>query len=97
MFLLSCFFVSESYASTKSGNAAKIVQNDSFYFHYRILDSISLVSIYDKSLLTKKSVRYMERVSGIMAHPDGDYVGWREFTRVDLINWKKWFDSKKSE
>lgn len=63
---------------------------DSFYYHYKILDSIVNRNPYDTSYEGLKSLEFMERVTGIKAHPAGDYIGWVRFNKNDLVIWKGW-------
>jgi len=45
---------------------------------------------YDTSAALKHSVRFMEKRTGIKAHPDGDYIGWRVAVGKDLRAWHEW-------
>lgn len=58
--------------------------------HYHYLDSIYVNNMYDTSCV--KSVIFMEKVTGIKAHPDGNLVGRYYFNRSDLRAWKAWGD-----
>lgn len=68
---------------------------DSFIYHYKILDSIINTSPYDTSQSGVYSIHFMETVTDMKAHPDGNYLGWMAFTRKDLISWKEWYDKNK--
>jgi hypothetical protein len=63
---------------------------DSFGYHYRIIDSILKRNAYDTSTVLRRSVRFIERVTGIKAHPDGDYIGWKVVAGKDLRAWRDW-------
>jgi hypothetical protein len=91
--ILLCAFV---IAQTKvSQEATKISGVDSFYFHYNILDSISKKNgRYNNSIACISAVAYLEKTTGIKAHPDGDYFGWKNFSSSDLIKWDKWHKTK---
>jgi hypothetical protein len=70
---------------------------DSFRYHYKIVDSVLKRNPYDTSAALMHSITFMERLTGIKAHPDGDYIGWYAVTRMDLINWRKWYQKHKHE
>ena len=65
---------------------------DSFTYHYKRLDSMINANPYDTSKACIYSVQYMEKVTGIKSHPDGNFIGWMAFTKRDLIAWKEWYD-----
>lgn len=69
---------------------------DSFSYHYRIVDSVLKKNQYDTSEALMRSIGFMERLTGIKAHPDGDYLGWHAVTRKDLLNWRKWYQKHKA-
>jgi len=73
----------------QTGNSILI---DSFMYHYSKLDSIINANPYDTSGVCNHSIQYMERVTNLKAHPDGNFFGWMPFTRQDLIAWKDWHD-----
>lgn len=79
--------------------ACYIYQNkiDSFSYHYEIVDSVLRKNVYDTSAVFKRSIDFMERLTGIKAHPDGDYIGWRPATKMDLLSWRKWYQKHKHE
>jgi len=91
--ILLCTFVT---AQTKTQQEViKISGIDSFYFHYNILDSISKKNGgYDKSIACISAVTYLEKLTGIEAHPTGDIIGWKSFSSSDLIKWEKWYRRK---
>jgi len=68
---------------------------DSFLFHYRILDAINKKTIYNTSASGEASVKFMEKLTGIKSHRDGNFFGWFEFTKVDLINWLNWYNQQR--
>jgi hypothetical protein len=68
---------------------------DSFSYHYKIVDSVLKKNPYDTSAALMGSIGFMERLTGIKAHPDGDYLGWHAVTRKDLLNWRKWYQKHK--
>ena len=70
---------------------------DSFNYHYKVVDSVLKKSPYDTSAVFMRSIGFMERLTGIKAHPDGDYFGWHAVTRKDLLNWRKWHQKHKHE
>lgn len=63
---------------------------DSFEYHYKVIDSVLKRNAYDTSAMLKRSVRFIERLTGIKAHPDGDYIGWRVVVAKDLRAWREW-------
>lgn len=67
-----------------------VIQVDSFWVYYNQLQSVLKKNPFDTSLLTRSAVHYMEVVTKIKAHPDGNYIGWVLFTGRDLIAWQKW-------
>lgn len=76
-------------------DASEEILNDSFMHHYNRLDSIITRTVYDTSSYARNSIKYMEKLTSIKAHSDGDYIGWKPFTRRDLICWKEWYDKNK--
>ena len=83
-------------AQTKvSQEVYKVSGVDSFYFHYHILDSIAKKNGgYDTSTACISAVTYLEKLTGIEAHPTGDILGWKSFSSSDLIKWKGWYRRK---
>ena len=69
---------------------------DSFSYHYKIVDSILKKNPYDTSAALMRSIGFMERLTGIKAHSDGDYLGWHAATRKDLLSWQKWHQKHKT-
>ena len=84
---ISCFSTYKKYSISS-------VKNDSFYYYYKMLDSISNRNPYESSAKCINAIRYMERISGLKAHLDGNYIGWFSFTKGDLIEWEKWYKTK---
>jgi|GEM_PF-2146341 len=68
---------------------------DSFNYHYKMLDSINRKNPYDTSETCSGSIKFMESVTGLKAHSDGDFFGWFLFNRDDLTAWKNWYRAKK--
>ncbi len=79
-------------SSKRSGLAV-----DSFMYHYKRLDSLINASPFDTSNACAYSVHYMERVTSMKAHPEGNYLGWMAFTQKDLISSKEWYDKNKKK
>lgn len=90
-FFILSFIDSKAEKYYDNNNKPKV---DTFFYYYKILDSLSLNHPYDTSALCIKAVRYMERTTGIIAKADGNYIGWRYFTRKDLLLWKKSYEKK---
>lgn len=69
---------------------SSVGQVDSFNFYFKELKFILKKNPYDTSQLTRKAVKYMENVTKIKAHADGNYFGWFLFTKNDLTAWEIW-------
>lgn len=86
--ILLCAFASGQSTGVPEVKSSSV---DSFYFHYNILDSISKKNGgYDRSILCVSAVKYLEKLTGLKAHPDGSYIGWKHFSSADLVAWKNW-------
>ncbi len=103
LFLIAQFFFSDVNLLMKSNNDPYLKNEiaicyftkiDSFNYYYRILDSVKKIP-YDSSTICIKAVRFMEKLTGIKAHANGDYFGWHYFIGLDLIEWKKWYKKHK--
>jgi hypothetical protein len=89
--LIFLLFNSKVSASGMHDNQQKI---DSFSYHYKIVDSIFIRNPYDTSSVYRMSIKYMERLTGMKAHADGNYLGWMPLTKGDLLRWRDWFEKR---
>lgn len=44
-----------------------------------------------------KSIKFFERITGIISHSDGDYFGRYNPTQEDYNNWAHWFTKNKGK
>lgn len=85
------FFTSvDAQVSIKENSKVNESKIDSFEYHYKILTRIAKKNPYDTSFICRNAVRYLEKVTGKKAHSDGDYFGWKYFSKKDLEEWRRW-------
>ena len=93
--LLTLGFFSLPSCNSANRTKANISSIDSFSYHVQILDSFAKHEPWNTSEICANSVNYMERLTGISAHPDGNIIGWMPFNGKDLYDWKEWYKRDK--
>ncbi|GAB3637863.1 hypothetical protein GCM10027422_34530 [Hymenobacter arcticus] len=64
-----------------------------FEYHFKILDSLSIISENEIIENCFYSIRFMESATGIEAATGGNYVGKFDCYKSDLYKWHEWYRS----
>ena len=80
------------YGCAKHDNGATF--NKEFEKNYEYLDSVINNNTFDTTCIS--SVKFMEEVTNIKAHPDMTTAGPILFTRADLEAWRDWYTKYKN-
>lgn len=94
--LLITFFCFKHEANAKHKNYKVFaVNSDSMFmgkYYFMVLDSIAHKRSWDTSSLCVRAIKFMERRTGISAHPDCNFAVTTLFQVRDLLAWREWFD-----
>ena len=65
-----------------------------FKYHLNILDSAAKKYDSDTVCCCSSSIAFMVEHSDVIIHAEGTFHGFLFFTKLELIEWHKWYDNK---